>query len=464
MRPSRAPHGLEGCQQEWLHGWLGSDKAPCEGARNRCAVWRAGHSEPGYVFPSIYVRVSNDIGGPSGSGVSQVLTDGKRIQGIVDSDAADTASNRTATGAKYFDIVSFDPRGINNTTPPFTCFQDPAARNRFLLQKEAEGMLGSSELAFDTFWARATAVGTSCSQDADSKSKGEAWIGEHMNTPPVVADMVELIERLGEWREKEADTLLRSRTVPDDKAILRTRWKKGQEKLLYWGISYGSVLGMTFAAMHPDRVQRVVVDGVLDAPDYYAGNWLKNIQDADHAFNAFFEYCHEAGPTGCALAGGSPEDIKTRVDELIESLKTNPVAVPGSATRPPDIITYTDVKTTIKTAIYQPVQLFGLLAGFLADLSQNNGSSFADFKYQSAAGSCPGPDQPANVVGDNRFDSQASIICTDGLSIDGISKDKYRRYWQTLRGQSKTIGDEWAQVRMPCNSWKARPAWRFDGE
>jgi hypothetical protein len=30
--------------------------------------------------------------------------------------------------------------------------------------------------------------------------------------------------------------------------------------------------------MFPDKVERVVVDGVVDAPDYYTAEWSTNLQ------------------------------------------------------------------------------------------------------------------------------------------------------------------------------------------
>lgn len=36
------------------------------------------------------------------------------------------------------------------------------------------------------------------------------------------------------------------------------------------GVSYGSLLGSTVAAMFPDRMDKVVVDGVVNPFEYYA--------------------------------------------------------------------------------------------------------------------------------------------------------------------------------------------------
>jgi hypothetical protein len=34
---------------------------------------------------------------------------------------------------------------------------------------------------------------------------------------------------------------------------------------------------MTFASMFPTNIRRLILDGVVDAPDYYAGQWSKNL-------------------------------------------------------------------------------------------------------------------------------------------------------------------------------------------
>jgi pimeloyl-ACP methyl ester carboxylesterase len=41
----------------------------------------------------------------------------------------------------------------------------------------------------------------------------------------------------------------------------------------YYGQSYGTILGQTFATLFPHRIERMILDGVSDTNDYYEGGW-----------------------------------------------------------------------------------------------------------------------------------------------------------------------------------------------
>jgi pimeloyl-ACP methyl ester carboxylesterase len=70
-------------------------------------------------------------------------------------------------------------------------------------------------------------------------------------------------------------------------------------KLRFWGISYGTLLGATVAALFPDRMDRVILDAVFNFHEYY--NWVEPEiwSDADAIFRAMLAECNEA-PKECA--------------------------------------------------------------------------------------------------------------------------------------------------------------------
>jgi pimeloyl-ACP methyl ester carboxylesterase len=169
--------------------------------------------------------------------------------------------------AKYFDVMSWDPRGTGDTTPHLNCF--PLAYNIWSFKTTEDGIPGSSSVAISNLWARTKASSALCSQNDE--------VVNHMNTPVLVGDMVEIIEKHGEWGSKQAETWLDSMEgkvatagkassdlVSREAITDRTKWMNGEEKLIYWGFSYGTVVGSTFSAMQPHRVDRVIVDGVVD--------------------------------------------------------------------------------------------------------------------------------------------------------------------------------------------------------
>ena len=421
-------------------------------------------------------------GGPGSSGVDFVLNHGKTVQMIVDSKIDPSIPHYDPSDLpRYYDVLGMDPRGINNTTPRISCFPDMLSRDVWNLQSRTEGIIGTSENSLENLWARANALGEGCSKMASSSDKPEAKIAFHMNTAPFIRDIVEIIEQHGKWRQEEAErTLARSEEHsthiqgqrPAD-VTTKTKWRKGEEQLLYWGLSYGTVVGATFAAMQPHRVARAVIDGVADAPDYYRGEWLHNFQDTDAVIESFWENCDKAGPELCVLyTAGGQSGIKQRFQRIVISLQGNPIGVVGGGSIAPDLITYSDLLWTIRQAVYAPLKYWPTLAALLIDIESRNGTAFALSKQQELQISVPSdrcgeaaPYTPYCSIPPNKpiEDTQTAIHCSDRNTTYDLDRSAFTAYVANLTDQNRLLGPSFAQVRLNCVRWNSRPKWRFSG-
>ena len=412
------------------------------------------------------------IGGPGSSGVDFIIKHGKTYQMIVDAQLDPSVADIDIhSSLKYYDILGMDPRGVNNTTPRYSCFPTAATRDIWSLQSAAQGIIGISDNAFDGVFGSSKALSESCSKRAASGENIEDKLAYHMNTSPVVADMVEVIERHGQWREKQA--LASVGQTSDDYATFikeRTKWMKGEEKLQYWGLSYGTVLGANFATMQPHRIERAVLDGVVDTEDFARGEWLTNLQDTDKIVTKFGEYCDQAGPEKCRLyTEGGGQAISKKFEDTVDFLYNNPVGVPATGSVAPDLITYSDMMWVIRQAFYGLIQFFPNLASLLKDLSNRNGTSFALAKQASQQVSIPSKEcldaQPyAPECRTPGAETQPAILCTDAdFRTYGMSKEDYKAYADELRQQSRWFGDTWAHIRMTCVGYNVKPKWRFSG-
>ena len=183
-------------------------------------------------------------GGPGGSGVGFALKYAHHIQTIVD--AAYTNGSEyyipadVSAGGKFFDIVSWDPRSVNNTTPFHSCFSDPMELITHI--DGTVGLPGTPQWVGADVWAKQMALASGCMADENLNPKG-ASIADFMTTEVVVRDMVEIVERIGEWRgalmeEWVLDTIDYKMDLDQLKALIEARaWKRGQEPLQYWGFS-----------------------------------------------------------------------------------------------------------------------------------------------------------------------------------------------------------------------------------
>ncbi len=310
-------------------------------------------------------------GGPGGSGVDFTQVAGRLLQGLV---------------GDHHDIIGFDPRGIGATTPSANCFTAPddiygldgnniALINRlsWVLSGHDVGLINSSNVALSKIDSRARALGKLCKK-VDGYD-GEDSIFRHANTANVARDMLSIIDAWDEWRAssetlqtppQQEPPVVNGSTHDEQPDMQPIRSTKG--KLVYWGFSYGTLLGATFAAMFPDRVGRLVLDGVVDADHYVEPTWVDSLISTDAIWDQFFIDCHEAGQD-CRLfrPGDEVEDIKDRFYGLIDRLQKEPTIVipPAPDANMPGLITASDVKMIVFSTLYSPITAFPSLAMIL---------------------------------------------------------------------------------------------------
>ncbi|KAL9054762.1 MAG: hypothetical protein Q9162_003960 [Coniocarpon cinnabarinum] len=402
-------------------------------------------------------------GGPGGSGVDFLRKGGREHQTLIDAAFDPDSPEGKDENARFFDLLAFDPRGIKRSTPFHTCFRDPHVRLEWDTHA-ADLVPGAPEFNFAVELARQRAVYESCHDDG-SDGVYMSKISSHMGAASVARDHLELVERYGQWREGEARRL----GVKEDDAVFdRVKWRKDKEVLRYWGISYGTVIGATFASMYPERVERMVLDAVVNTvDDYWQGKWEHSVNDADELINRLLEYCAQVPSSECAMNTGN--DTAATIQQRFASIETRllhdgPISVPVGPNNTVDVITWSDFRNALWAASYDPATKWRKLMEILAPLAQGNGTAFAIYK-QSAALSlkhldrCPVID-PYNpdCAHDNYFwrPVWSAVQCgdADNDEITAPSRQIFSRYYDFVTNQSTYLGAPWSWLRFVCLGWK----------
>jgi hypothetical protein len=139
-------------------------------------------------------------------------------------------------------------------------------------------------------------------------------------------------------------------------------------------------LGTTFASLFPTRLGRFVLDGVVDAPDYYSGSFANNLRSTDDVVNDFFKFCHAVGEMKCAIWNNSTEAISKRTRDILESIRQSPIPVADSTiVQYPEVIRYEDIIFIFMATMYSPLSKWSVLSKMLSDIERRDGSSTAKF-------------------------------------------------------------------------------------
>ena len=207
-------------------------------------------------------------GGPGGSGYDFIAN------------SVDYAVSERLQSA--FDIVGFDPRGVNRSSP-VSCHDDAAELDDFVYD------LVPGEPGSDPWIAGVEAANTAF---------GAACL-EHSG------------ELLG-----YVDTVSAARDLDLLRAVL------GDSQLNYLGFSYGTLLGATYAELYPENTGRLVLDGALDPTSTSFDVSLTQAEGFESAMRAFLDDCDSA--EDCPFTGSATASL-TKIRALLDRLDASPI-------------------------------------------------------------------------------------------------------------------------------------------
>ncbi|KAK3313169.1 Alpha/Beta hydrolase protein [Apodospora peruviana] len=268
-------------------------------------------------------------GGPGGSGSEFLYRRGAQLNTIL---------------GDGFHLLSFDPRGVNQSRPLADCYPDPETRRNLSPVRAKRPREDSGEL-----WAWSANHVQAC---ADNLKE----YGPYINTPQTAADMNSILDAIG------------------------------QQDMYYWGFSYGTLLGQTYATLFPNRSTRVIIDGVVNQFDWYDSPLDREAYiDTDRVFSGFVSECVKAGPEKCALASmaSSAEALSNKLITTLKKLRDDPVPVYINSTVYGVLDYWAVWHDGVFPALYRPPAWFELAQNLASLLAGNATDAFLAYKFDS---------------------------------------------------------------------------------
>lgn len=346
-------------------------------------------------------------GGPSGAGTEHMQVYGQQVVEMF---------------GPTFDILSFDPRGTGATIPRADCFTPenimPWLSGEVVAVRDGDGSINIAR-ARDQLRAAAcvAALGGNGTETLDGTV--EEWgAGRFMDTASVATDMLTIVQKLG------------------------------QEKLQYYGISYGTVLGQYFATMYPDKVGRMIIDGVVDGQKWQRGQTWDMVEDADRVMDEFFKDCSLAGKEKCPLWEDSADKVTQRFDRIIADLRENPIPVVDSPSGPVLVTADPALLGMYRTGLYFPLTGFPSIAAVAASIEARNPGVLAPTK--------PPADYVGMPVWSRPTEAFPAISCSDFPPLnDSLVEDT--EIVNNANEMSRWGGPfAFTRLRITCGAWQIR--------
>ena len=332
---------------------------------------------------------------------------GPGVPGVATLKAAPLSELDSLTEGR-FDLVSWDPRGTGESAH-VRCFADEGSQERF--------------------WGSDWSVPTTVSASRRHVPKTRAFVKRCVALSGALLAHVSTADTV-----RDLDYL---------------RGLVGDRQLTYLGVSYGTLIGQTYANMFPRRVRAMVLDGVVDPVAFTTSVQAviaNGVSDADLVFAKLQSLCQSAGPARCALAGHG--SVSARVRRLLSRLRRGPIPAPSAG--PPHRLSYGDLLIDLFARLGGPGQWPQLAEGLEQAASGDGSALETDFQQQR-------PSYQSALV------SAAALQCAD--------KPPPRQgpqAWQTVIGRLTRVSRIDGPVEgwwlwAPCASWPVASSDRYTG-
>jgi pimeloyl-ACP methyl ester carboxylesterase len=325
-------------------------------------------------------RVGSLVVNPGGPGVSGV-------------DYAANASTYFGNEVRQaFDIIGFDPRGVGQSTP-LHCLS--GAELDRLNASDPDPDTAAERAASD---ARLRRFGQGCLDKSGA-------LAAHISTIEAAKDIDVLRETLGDSR------------------------------LTYFGASYGTFLGATYAGLFPKQVGRMVLDGAVDPATSLLDMNLVQAHGFEVALRSYVKACVDRG--NCFL-GSSVDAGVRRIQEFLNRVEQEPL--PGSGSRDLAIgNAVLGIWAPLYSRNYWPILDAALKAAF-----SGNGAALLGL---SDAYTERGP----NGYTSNLVEALYDVNCLD--RDDSIPTSQVPSYIPRFQKASPTFGAVFAFSLSACSTW-----------
>ena len=294
-------------------------------------------------------------------------------------------------GLEQYDILGWDPRGTGASTP-VTCYDADATDQLEALDYSPDDSDERSQLVRATY-----EFGKACWENSGS-------LLEHISTIETVRDL-DLLRQL-----------------------------MGDDRLTYFGYSYGTEIGATYAELFPFNAGRLVLDAAVNITD---SDEVIQAMGFDLALGNFADWCARSG---CEL-GDTKEAVLASITGLFDELDAAPLAVRGRQ------LTQTLAVEGVAQLLYGGTRAWPALSAYVEWAREGSGEALLWAADQLNA-------RDDNGQYGAMFYAFPAISCLDDLD-DGLLDAEVT--WAEDQGKAPIFG-RYFGPQYTCALWPVRPA------